>query len=342
MKSHKPRRSKRSAEKPISGTKTSGSRKKAAPPILAKDSRSQTTRSKQSRFEKRTTQESFSKEFSRKESSLKEPSHQDSRDFELRDGGNREDRNRDDLIYGRHTVMAAMEHQRPLNRIWVVPQLRQNRRMHELLMDCKSRGVVIDEVNSQRLDQLTSYATHQGVAAQVGACDYLDLAALTEKAIAQTTAPVLVAVDGVTDPHNLGAIIRSAEAMGTQGLILPQRRCASVGSTVAKVAAGALESLPIARVINLNQALETLKESGFWIYGLTLDAGIEIQSIDLQGSVVLVIGSEGKGLSAVTQKHCDSTVKIPLLGSIQSLNASVAAGIGLYEISRQRQSRGSE
>ena len=244
--------------------------------------------------------------------------------------------NRDDLIYGRHTVMAALEHQRPLNRLWILPQLRHNSRLKPLLTEAKARGIVIDEVSNLRLDQLTQQATHQGMVAQVGACEYLDLDELVQRAIAQTSNPVLIAVDGITDPHNLGAIIRSAEALGAQGLVLPQRRCASVGATVAKVAAGGLESLPIARVINLNQALETLKESNFWIYGLTLGATASLDSTDLQGSVVLVIGSEAKGLSAVTQKHCDGTVNIPLSGNVQSLNASVAAGIGLYEIFRQR------
>ncbi len=258
------------------------------------------------------------------------------RDDGNRDDGTRDDGNRDDLIYGRHTVVAALENQRPLNRLWILPQLKRNQHIKQLLSEAKERGVVIDEVSHLRLDQLTQQGTHQGLVAQVGACDYLELDELIQRAIAQTTHPILIAVDGMTDPHNLGAIIRSAEALGSQGLLLPQRRCASVGATVAKVAAGALESLPIARVVNLNQALETLKSSGFWIYGLTLEATTAIQSMDLTGSVVLVIGSEAKGLSAVTQKHCDGTVKIPLEGDVQSLNASVAAGIGLYEIFRQR------
>ena len=248
----------------------------------------------------------------------------------------RNDQNQDDLIFGRHAVIAAIEHERPLNKIWVVPQVRRNNKVLELLNQAKTRGAVIDETTQLRLDQLTQYAIHQGIVAQVGACQYLELDELLKQARQKTETPVLIAVDGITDPHNLGAIIRSAEAMGVQGLILPQRRAASVGATVAKVAAGALESLPISRVINLNQALETLKEENFWVYGLTLDAAQEIQAIDLSGSIVLLIGSEGKGLSANTQKHCDGTVKIPLAGETQSLNASVAAGIGIYEIFRQR------
>lgn len=247
-----------------------------------------------------------------------------------------DEKNRDDLIFGRHTVMAAMEHERPLNKIWILPQLKRNSKLNELLFQCKSRGAVIDETTPLRLDQLTQSATHQGIVAQVGACQYLELDQLIESARKDTISPVLIAIDGITDPHNLGAIIRSAEALGSQGLVLPQRRAASVGSTVAKVAAGALESLPISRVVNLNQALEVLKGEGFWIYGLTVDAPVLISEVDLSGPVVLLIGSEGKGLSSVTQKHCDGTARVPLKGETQSLNASVATGIGIYEIFRQR------
>jgi 23S rRNA (guanosine2251-2'-O)-methyltransferase len=247
-----------------------------------------------------------------------------------------DEQNRDDLIFGRHTVIAAMEHERPLNKIWVLPQLKRNSKLNELLFQCKSRGAVIAETTSMRLDQLTQYATHQGLVAQVGACEYVELDELIKTAREQRTAPVLIAIDGITDPHNLGAIIRSAEALGSQGLILPQRRAASVGATVAKVAAGALESLPISRVVNLNRSLETLKSEGFWIYGLTVEAPVLISEVDLSGPIVLLIGAEGKGLSAVTQKHCDGTARVPLKGETQSLNASVATGIGIYEIFRQR------
>ncbi|MCM1985004.1 23S rRNA (guanosine(2251)-2'-O)-methyltransferase RlmB [Lyngbya confervoides] len=248
--------------------------------------------------------------------------------------------NREDLIFGRHTVIAALKNQRPLNRVWITPSLRQNSELMALLSDYRARGVIIDDVSSTRLNQLTHYGNHQGIVAQVGACAYLDLQGLMTAAMQQKRDPILVAVDGITDPHNLGAIIRSTEALGAQGLVLPQRRSASVGATVAKVAAGALERLPIARVINLNQALDTLKESGYWVYGLTLDATDSIQALPLTGAVVLVIGSEGKGLSRVTQKHCDGVGTIPLLGLTQSLNASVAAGIALYEMVRQRTQKG--
>jgi len=145
-----------------------------------------------------------------------------------------------------------------------------------------------------------------------------------------------VIADGIEDPHNLGAIIRSAEALGVQGLVIPQRRAVGVTSTVMKVAAGALENMAIARVVNLNQAIIKLKEAGFWIYGTTADTDQMLQETNFSGAVGLVVGSEDKGLSSLTEKNCDQLVRIPLVGKTPSLNASVATAIALYEVFRQR------
>ncbi len=241
-----------------------------------------------------------------------------------------------DLIYGRHPVLAALENQRNLNRVWIVPQLRYDSRFHTLLLQAKASGTVIDEVNQQRLNQITQRANHQGVAAQVAPYEYTDLEALLAQAKAVSDQPVLVAANGITDPHNLGAIIRTAEALGAQGLVIPQRRAVGVTSTVAKVAAGALENFSVARVINLNQALEQLKAAGFWIYGMASSASVALATVEFTGPTVLVVGSEGEGLNLLTQRHCDVLVSIPLQGKTPSLNASVATAMGLYEIFRQR------
>ena len=241
-----------------------------------------------------------------------------------------------DLIYGRHTLVAALESDRQLNRIWVTPRLRYDPRFHTLLQKAKSHGAVIDEVDNRRLDQLTHGATHQGIVAQVAPYDYLDLGDLIAQAKAATEQPVLVAVDGITDPHNLGAIIRTAEALGAQGVVIPQRRSVGVTSTVMKVAAGALENLAIARVVNLGRALEELKAAGFWIYGTDAEAGQSINTVTFHKAAVLVVGSEGDGLSLLTQRSCDVLVSIPLRGKTASLNASMAAGMALYEVYRQR------
>lgn len=241
-----------------------------------------------------------------------------------------------DLIYGRHPVLSALEHQRHLNRVWIVPRLRYDPPFHTLLTEAKAKGTVIDEVDSKRLAQLTQYANHQGIVAQVAAYDYLDWDVLVAQAQAQTPHPVLIAADGITDPQNLGAMIRTAEAMGAQGLLLPQRRAVGLTSIVAKVAAGALETLPVARVVNLNHVLEQLKASGFWIYGLAATASTPLPSVKFTGPTVFVVGAEGNGLSLLTQRHCDQLVSIPLQGKTASLNASVATSMALYEIYRQR------
>lgn len=241
-----------------------------------------------------------------------------------------------DLIYGRHSVLAALENQRHLNRIWITSRLRYDSRFHSLVTQAKENGTVIDEVESKRLDQITHYANHQGIAAQIAPYAYSDLGELLDKAKADTESPVIVAAEGITDPHNLGAIIRTAEAIGAQGLIIPQRRAAGITSSVMKAAAGALENFPVARVVNFSRALEELKEAGFWIYGTAATASQPLHTVQFTGSIVLVIGAEGEGLSLLTQRCCDVLVSIPLLGNTPSLNASVAAGMTLYEVYRQR------
>jgi 23S rRNA (guanosine2251-2'-O)-methyltransferase len=242
-----------------------------------------------------------------------------------------------ELIYGRHAVLAALENQQNLNRVWITPRLRYDVRFHTLLQQAKANGTVIDEVNRRRLDQITEGATHQGVAAQIAPYEYVELTELIQQAKAKSGQPVIVVADGITDPHNLGAIIRTAEAIGAQGLIIPQRRAAGITATVVKVAAGALATFPVARVVNLNRALEALKAEGFWLYGLAAEAGQSIQSVEFTGAIALVIGAEGEGLSLMVERTCDALVSIHLAGRTPSLNASVAAGMALYEVYRQRQ-----
>ncbi|MBE9116347.1 23S rRNA (guanosine(2251)-2'-O)-methyltransferase RlmB [Lusitaniella coriacea LEGE 07157] len=244
-----------------------------------------------------------------------------------------------DFIYGRHPVLAALEGERQLNRIWITPRLRYDPRFHSLIETAKGSGTVVDEVEPHRLNQIVRAVNHQGVVAQVSPYRYLDLGELIEGARSRSEQPVLVVAEGIADPHNLGAIIRTAEAIGAQGLIIPQRRAVGITSTVVKVAAGALENISIARVVNLSRALEELKEAGFWIYGTTAEGDKPIHSVDFSGAVALVIGSEGKGLNLLTQGRCDVLISIPLAGKTPSLNASVAAAMTLYEVYRQRWSQ---
>ncbi|WP_460204766.1 23S rRNA (guanosine(2251)-2'-O)-methyltransferase RlmB [Scytonema sp. NUACC21] len=240
-----------------------------------------------------------------------------------------------DLIYGRHPVLSALESERNLNRIWITSRLRYDPRFHSLILRAKENGTIIDEVEPKRLDQITVSANHQGIAAQIAPYAYLDLTDLIERA-KSVNDPVIVVAEGIEDPHNLGAIIRTAEAVGAQGMAIPQRRAVGITSTVMKVAAGALENFPVARVVNLHRALEELKAAGFWIYGTAATASEPLHSVNFSGPTVLVIGSEGEGLSILTQRYCDYLVSIPLQGKTPSLNASVAAGMALYEIYRQR------
>ncbi|MEL6603759.1 MAG: 23S rRNA (guanosine(2251)-2'-O)-methyltransferase RlmB [Cyanobacteria bacterium J06614_10] len=240
-----------------------------------------------------------------------------------------------DLIYGRHAVEAAIQGERSLNRLWVNAKLHYDSHFRPLIQTAKANGAVIDEVENLRLSQMTQGANHQGIVAQVAAYDYTELETLVEQAKAAVRRPVIVAADGITDPHNLGAIVRSAEAIGAQGIVIPQRRAVGITSTVVKVAAGALENIPIARVVNLGRALEYLKGQGFWTYGLAAEASQSIHTTDFSEPVVLVVGAEGNGLTLSVQNMCDVLVSIELSGKTPSLNASVATGMALYEIYRQ-------
>ncbi|MEO0852358.1 MAG: 23S rRNA (guanosine(2251)-2'-O)-methyltransferase RlmB [Cyanobacteria bacterium J06648_11] len=244
-----------------------------------------------------------------------------------------------DILYGRHAVLTALEEDRSINRIWLVSHLRYNAKFHTLLERYKAKGVVIDEVPPRQLDRIASGGNHQGIAALAAPYAYAELGVTIANALAATPNPVLVVADGIQDPHNLGAIARTAEALGGRGLVLPQRRAASVTSAVAKVAAGALEILPVTRVTNISRALETLKEAGFWVYGAVTQGDRALDEVTFSGPVAIVIGSEGKGLSMLARRHCDMLISIPLVGRTESLNASVAAGAILYEIGRQQRQK---
>lgn len=245
-----------------------------------------------------------------------------------------------DLIWGRHTAQAALESGRPLHRVWCTPEMRFSPRFLQLLREAKASGVLVEEVTWARLGQISGGAVHQGIVLQPAAVDTLDLASLIDGCRGIGEAPLLLAVDGLTDPHNLGAIVRSAEALGAHGLVLPQRRNAGLTGSVAKVAAGALEHLPIARVVNLNRSLDTLKQEGYRVIGLAGEGTVSLEEADLEGPLVIVTGSEGDGLSLLTRRNCDQLVRIPLRGATPSLNASVATALLLYEVARRSWMKG--
>ena len=235
--------------------------------------------------------------------------------------------NLEDFIWGKHSALASLESGRPINRIWCTSEIRSSEKFFILLKEIKNKGVLVEEVSWSRISQITRGAIHQGIALQVSYTKTLSLEELIRLSRVNKTSPVLICLDGVTDPHNVGAIIRSAEAFGCSGLILPQRRSAGITGTVSKVAAGALENLPISRVVNLNRSLQTLKDEGFLVVGLSEKAKESVYKFRENIPLVIVIGSENKGISLITQKYCDYLLKIPLTGKTTSLNASVAAGI---------------
>jgi 23S rRNA (guanosine2251-2'-O)-methyltransferase len=218
--------------------------------------------------------------------------------------------------------------------------MRFSPRFLQLLREAKASGVLVEEVTWARLGQISGGAVHQGIVLQPAAVDTLDLASLIEGCRGIGEAPLLLAVDGLTDPQNLGAIVRSAEALGAHGLVLPQRRNAGLTGSVAKVAAGALEHLPIARVVNLNRSLDTLKQEGYRVIGLAGEGTVSLEEADLEGPLVIVTGSEGDGLSLLTRRNCDQLVRIPLRGATPSLNASVATALLLYEVARRSWMKG--
>ena len=242
----------------------------------------------------------------------------------------------DDLIWGRHSTEAALLGGRAIHRIWCTSELRSTPKFFQLLKDSKASGVLVEEVSWSRLGQLTNGAVHQGIVLQIAASKTLKLIDLIEACKAFGDSSLLLALDGLTDPQNLGAIIRSAEALGAQGLILPQRRSAGLTGSVAKVAAGALEHLPVARVVNLNRSLEKLKDEGYSVVGLAEEGTSTLSEVKFQGPLVVVVGSEDKGISLITRRLCDQLVRIPLKGITTSLNASVATSIFLYEVARSR------
>ena len=244
-------------------------------------------------------------------------------------------RNFDDWIWGKHSVFEALVSQRSINRIWCTSEIFSSEKFYILLKDLKIKGVLIEEVSWNRLTQLTLGATHQGVALQLACSKTISLSNLINLSKKNSTNPIIVALDGITDPHNVGAIIRSAEAFDCKGIILPQRRSAGLTGTVAKVAAGALEHLPVSRVVNLNRALEELKRNGFLVMGLTGDGQYPISKFHEKSPLVVIIGAEDKGISLLTQKKCDFLVRIPLKGKTSSLNASVAAAISLFQLTNK-------
>ena len=217
-----------------------------------------------------------------------------------------------------------------------VALLGHSRVSRELAPICERAGVRWRQASREELDRLVEGGVHQGAVATVSDFQYLEVAELVDEARQSGRPPLLLLLDGLEDPHNLGAIVRSAQALGADGLILPKDRAVGVTPVVAKASAGAIETARIAQVTNLSRCLDELKALGLWAAAADPEASQAIWEVDLTGPLVLVIGSEGKGVRPLVRRHCDLAFRIPMAGPVGSLNASVAAGIALYEIARQR------
>ncbi|MCC8023038.1 MAG: 23S rRNA (guanosine(2251)-2'-O)-methyltransferase RlmB [Clostridiales bacterium] len=240
----------------------------------------------------------------------------------------------DNLLIGRNAVWEAIQAGRTIDQVYLSKGERTGT-LGRIAAASRERVIVIKQVDTRKRDLLSGGANHQGVAASIAAHAYATLESILEFAGERGEAPFLILCDGIEDPHNLGAIIRTAEAAGVHGVILPERRSASLNATVAKTASGALEYMRVARVTNLSAAMRTLKARGVWIYGADM-GGQSCYATDMTGPAALVIGAEGKGLSRLVRESCDVIVSLPMRGRIHSLNASVAAGILLYEMAKQR------
>lgn len=240
-----------------------------------------------------------------------------------------------DIVEGRNSVLELLESGKDINKIFVAKGEKHGS-IHKIISIAKQNRIVMVEVEKSKLDELSYHKNHQGVIAIVPPFEYCEVEDILEEAKKKQEDAFILILDGIEDPHNLGSMIRTAETAGVHGIIIPKRRAASVNSTVNKVSAGAVEHMKIARVNNINETIKHLKENGVWICGTDMDTKVEYDKQDMTMPIGLVIGSEGFGMSRLVKENCDFLVKIPMKGKITSLNASVSAGIVMYEVVRQR------
>lgn len=240
--------------------------------------------------------------------------------------------NNGDIIAGRNPVIEALKSEKLIDTIYISGEGGSLNLIRRL---AKEKNIVVKDTQDKKLSSLCNNASHQGVVAVGAYSEYISVEELLEISHKKGTKPFIIICDEIEDPHNLGAIIRTAESAGADGIIIPKRHCASISPTVYKTSAGAVSWLPIAKVSNLASAIDFLKENNVWIYG-TDASGEDYTKTDFTGACAIVIGSEGFGMSRLVQKKCDFLVKLPMFGKITSLNASVASGIFMYEVVRQR------
>ncbi|BFH65473.1 23S rRNA (guanosine(2251)-2'-O)-methyltransferase RlmB [Paenibacillus azoreducens] len=247
-----------------------------------------------------------------------------------------EDVMEEEIIGGKHSVIEALKSGRTINKIWVAENA-QKHLTQPIIIEAKKLGVVIQQVDKRKLDQMAPGVQHQGVVAQVAPYAYAEVEDILQAAENKGEPPFILLLDEIEDPHNLGSILRTADCTGVHGVIVPKRRSAQVTATVSKTSAGAAEYVPVARVTNLAQTIDSLKEKGIWVVGTDVSAAAGIYETNVfDGPVAIVIGNEGKGMGRLIREKCDVLIKLPMNGRINSLNASVAAGVVMYEVLRRR------
>ncbi|KRL38928.1 23S rRNA (guanosine(2251)-2'-O)-methyltransferase RlmB [Liquorilactobacillus uvarum] len=242
---------------------------------------------------------------------------------------NNNDEEKAEFVIGRHPALETLKNNQNINKVFIQDQLKADALL-EIASIAKKRKIIVNKVPKGKLDLLTDNQNHQGVVVAVAAYKYETLDGLLALAENEQKAPFFLILDGIEDPHNLGSIMRTADAAGVQGIIIPKRRAVQLTSTVAKTSTGAIEHVPVVRVTNLVQTVKLLKKKGVWIFGTDME-GTDFRRWNAQGAVALVIGNEGKGISPLLKKECDELLTIPMIGHVQSLNASVAASLLIYQ-----------
>ena len=239
-----------------------------------------------------------------------------------------------EIIGGKNPVLEALRADRDINKIWIAEGV-QKKGITELLQLAKDKGVIVQSVPKKKIDGLTD-TNHQGIAAAVAAYNYASLDDLFEAAASKNEDPFFLILDELEDPHNLGSIMRTADAIGVHGLIIPKRRAVGLTGVVAKASTGAIEHVPVVRINNLSQTVEELKKRGVWIAGTDAKESVDYRRMDASLPLAVIIGSEGKGMSRILREKCDFLYQLPMVGHVTSLNASVAASLLMYEVYRKR------
>ena len=249
-----------------------------------------------------------------------------------RDSREKPQQTTDEFVIGRHPVKEALKSDREINKLFV-QEGQGGRPIEEIIQLANKKKIVVSFVPKSKLDTLSDHQNHQGVVLSSSPVEYATIDELFEVAEARDERPFFMMLDGIEDPHNLGSILRTADATGVHGVIIPERRSANLTSTVSKASAGAIEHVKVARVTNLSQTIQELKERGLWIFGTDMN-GTDYRDWNTDSPLCLVMGNEGKGISRLVKENVDELITIPMTGNMQSLNASVAAGILMYEVYR--------